>query len=122
MSLVTMKELLDAAKEKNYAVGAFDTMDRVTTEAILAAAEETKTPVIVMVVPPCVNPSMMPDAKEFMHYLVDRCSRSSVPVAVHLDHAPTYEDCMRGISLGCTSVMFDGSSLPLEENIAITKN
>ena len=121
MSLVTMKQLLDVAKEKNYAVGAFDTMDRVTTEAILAAAEETKTPVIVMVVPPCVNPDMMPDAKEFMHYLVDRCSRSSVPVAVHLDHAPTYEDCMRGISLGCTSVMFDGSSLPLEENIAITK-
>ncbi len=121
MSLITMKELLDEARNKNYAVGAFDTMDRVTTEAILNAAEETRTPVILMVVPPCVNPQMMSDAEEFMHYVVDRSTRSTVPVAVHLDHAPTFEDCMRGIKYGCTSVMFDGSSLPLEENIAITK-
>lgn len=116
-----MKVLLDEAREKNYAVGAFDTMDRVTTEAILAAAEETRTPVILMVVPPCVNPKAMPDAEEFMHYIVERCTRSSVPVAIHLDHAPTFEDCVRGIKYGCTSVMFDGSSLPMEENIAITK-
>lgn len=121
MSLVSMKELLDRAKEKNYAVGAFDTMDRVTTEAILEAAEETATPIILMVVPPCVNTGMMPDAEEFMHYVVNRCSRSPIPVALHLDHAPSYEDCIRGIKYGCTSVMFDGSSLPLEENIAITK-
>lgn len=119
--LVTMKQILDEARDKNYAVGAFDTMDRVTTEAILNAAEETRTPVILMVVPPCVNPAMMPDADEFMHYVVERSSRSTVPVAVHLDHAPSFEDCMRGIKYGCTSVMFDGSSLPLEENIAITK-
>lgn len=119
--LVTMKRLLDEARDKNYAVGAFDTMDRVTTEAILNAAEETQTPVILMVVPPCVNPTMMPDAEEFMHYVVERSARSSVPVAVHLDHAPSFDDCVRGIKYGCTSVMFDGSSLPLEENIAISK-
>ena len=119
--LVTMKQILDEARDKNYAIGAFDTVDRVTTEAILNAAEETRTPVILMVVPPCVNPAMMPDAEEFMHYVVERSSRSTVPVAVHLDHAPTFEDCVRGIKYGCTSVMFDGSSLPLEENIAITK-
>lgn len=119
--LVTMKQILDEARDRNYAIGAFDTMDRVTTEAILNAAEETRTPIILMVVPPCVNPQMMPDAEEFMHYVVDRSERSSVPVAIHLDHAPSFEDCMRGIKYGCTSVMFDGSSLPLEENIAITK-
>lgn len=121
MSLVTMKELLDVAREKNYAVGAFDTMDRVTTEAILNSAEETRTPVILMVVPPCVNPEIMPDAAEFMHYVVERSTRSNVPVAVHLDHAASFEDCMRGIKYGCTSVMFDGSSLPMEENISTTK-
>lgn len=120
MSLVSMKQLLDQARDRNYAVGAFDTMDRITTEAILNAAEETRTPVILMVVPPCVNPQMMPDAEEFMHYVVERSTRSTVPVAVHLDHAPSFEDCMRGIRYGCTSVMFDGSSLPLEENIAVT--
>lgn len=121
MSLVSMKQLLDKARDRNYAVGAFDTMDRITTEAILNAAEETRTPVILMVVPPCVNPQMMPDAEEFMHYVVERSTRSTVPVAVHLDHAPSFEDCMRGIKYGCTSVMFDGSSLPLEENIAVTR-
>ena len=57
--LVTMKRLLDEARDKNYAVGAFDAMDRVTTEAILNAAEETRTPVILMVVPPCVNPTII---------------------------------------------------------------
>lgn len=117
MSLVTIKEILDTAKEKNYAVGAFDTMDTITTEAILQAAEEKRTPVILMVVPPSVSG----ENAVFMNYLTERCRKSSVPVALHLDHAPTFEDCMRGISCGCTSVMFDGSSLPFEENVAITK-
>ena len=121
MSIVTMKQLLDEAKQKNYAVGAFDTMDEITTEAILQGAEEVHKPVILMVVPPCVNPKAMPNAEGFMRHVVDRCSRSTVPVAIHLDHAPTFEDCMRGIKYGCTSVMFDGSSYPLEKNIAITK-
>ncbi len=118
MSLVTMKEILDVAMEKNYALGAFDTLDRITTEAIMTAAEKRNTPVILMVVPSCVEG---PDAELFMNYLVDRCRNSSVPVALHMDHAPTFECCMKGIRYGCTSVMFDGSSLPYEENVAITK-
>lgn len=118
MSLVTMKEVLKESIEKKYAVGAFDTMDRVFTEAILNAAEKKGVPVILMIVPPCVEE---PGADLFMSYLVDRCEKSTVPVALHLDHSPSYENCMKAIHYGCTSVMFDGSSLPYEENVAITK-
>lgn len=118
MSLVTMKEILDVAMQKNYAVGAFDTMDRITAEAIMTAAEKRNTPVILMVVPPCVEG---PDADLFMTYLVDRCRKSPVPVALHMDHAPSYEYCVKGIKYGCTSVMFDGSVLPYEKNVEITR-
>lgn len=118
MPLVTMKEVLKESIDKKYAVGAFDTMDRVFTESILNAAEKKGVPVILMVVPPVVE---APDAELFMAYAVDRCIRSSVPVALHLDHAPSFECCMKGIKLGCTSVMFDGSALPYEENVAITR-
>ena len=117
MPLVIMKEILSAAQKENYAVGAFDTLDTITTEAILTAAEEKRTPVILMVVPPCINGSN----DTFMDYVVERCKKSSVPVALHLDHAPTFEDCIRGIHYGCTSVMFDGSSLPFEKNVEITR-
>lgn len=118
MSLVTMSEVLKESIEKKYAVGAFDTMDRVFTEAILDAAEQKGVPVILMVMPMSVEG---PEAERFMSYVVKRCRESSVPVALHLDHSPTYEHCVKAIHLGCTSVMFDGSSLPYEENVAITK-
>lgn len=118
MPLVTMKEVLKESIAKKYAVGAFDTMDRVFTESILNAAEKKGVPVILMVVPPVVEGE---DAEIFMSYVVERCVRSSVPVALHLDHAASFECCMKGIKLGCTSVMFDGSSLPYEENVKITK-
>lgn len=118
MALVTMKKLLDEAKEKNYAVGAFDTLEYMTTEAILTAAEKKKVPIILMVMPMSLD---APDAEIFMGHLVKRCQKSTVPVALHLDHSPTFESCMKGIKYGCTSVMFDGSSLPFEENVAITK-
>lgn len=118
MGLVTMKEVLKESVAKKYAVGAFDTMDHCFTEAIIGAAEAKGVPVIVMVVPPCVEGEF---AENFMPYLVDRCKRATVPVALHLDHSPTYEHCIKAIHLGCTSVMFDGSSLPYEENVRITK-
>ena len=118
MPLVTMKEVLKESIEGKYAVGAFDSLDRVFTEAIINAAEKKGVPVILMVVPPCIEG---PDSERFMEYVVTRCRESSVPVAVHLDHSPSFENCARGIHLGCTSVMFDGSALPYEENVAITK-
>lgn len=115
MALVTMNEVLKESIEGRYAIGAFDTLDCVATDAILKAAEMRNTPIIVMLV------DAEPGQEEFIRYTLDRCSRSSVPVALHLDHGPSYEAVMKGIHAGCTSVMFDGSSLTFEDNVEITR-
>lgn len=118
MSLVTMKEVLSQSVEKKYAVGAFDTMDRVFTEAIIGAAEAKGVPIILMTVEWAFE---KPDVELFMDYLVERCRRATVPVALHLDHGSSFEAVMKAIHYGCTSVMLDGSSLPFEENVALTQ-
>jgi len=118
MALCTMKEILRESIEKRYAVGGFDAMDHLIAEAILSAAEEKNVPVIVMV------PDFIFDRKNidlFFRYLVDRCQTSSVPVALHLDHGTSYESVVQAIRFGFTSVMFDGSKLPIEENIEMTR-
>ena len=57
----------------------------------------------------------------FMEYMVNRAKGSPVPVAINLDHCKTYEGCVRAIKWGVTSVMIDGSELPMEENIELTQ-
>ncbi|MGI6005472.1 MAG: class II fructose-bisphosphate aldolase [Christensenellales bacterium] len=118
MPLVTMKEVLSESVAKKYAVGAFDTFDPLFTEAILTGAERKGTPVILMVVEWSFDEV---NCEHFFAYLVNRCRMSSVPVALHLDHGSSFEAVMKAIHYGCTSVMLDGSSLPMEENIALTK-
>ena len=118
MPLVTMNEVLKESIAKKYAVGAFDTMDHSLTEAILRAAEAKGTPIMLMVVDLIYK---MPNYDRFFKYLIDRCERSSVPVALHLDHGSSFEAVMMSIRYGCTSVMLDGSSLSFEQNIAATR-
>ena len=118
MALCTMKAILSESIENRYAVGGFDTMDHLITEAILSAAEEKNVPVIVMV-PDFIFGRENIDL--FFRYLVDRCQTSSVPVALHLDHGTSYDSVVQAIRYGFTSVMFDGSKLPIEENISITR-
>ena len=117
MSLVTLKEILAPAKEQNYAVAAFDTMDFTLTEGIIQAAEQTGKPVILML------PGFIfdrPDAQSMLDFNLDRIAKSPVPICYHLDHGKA-DECIKAIHAGCSSVMYDGSSLPMEENIAITK-
>ena len=118
MALVTMNEVLKESVEKKYAVGAFDTMDRLFTESVLEAAEAKGVQVILMVVDFAFK---NPGFDLFMEYIVDRCKKSTVPVALHLDHGSSFESVMKAIHYGCTSVMLDGSSLPFAENVALTK-
>lgn len=121
MSLVTLTEILNESVEKKYAVGAFDTLDDNFTEAIVAAAEEQGLPVILMV------PNFFADNRDerqlsfYFNRLLDRCQRATVPVCLHLDHGNSFECCVKAIHGGCSSIMFDGSSLPMEENMAVTK-
>lgn len=116
MSLVGLKEILKGSIEGKYAVAAFDVCDHVFGEAIIQGAEELGTPVIMM-----VGEYGFVDFDAFYPYLVERCRSAKVPVCLHFDHGPNYEACALAIRRGCTSVMFDGSQLPFEENVAITK-
>lgn len=118
MALVTMEKVLSESVVKKYAVGAFDAMDLFTCEAVISAAEEKGVPVILMVVDFMFD---LPDADALMSDFVARCRRATVPVALHLDHGPSFDAVMKAIHHGCTSVMLDGSSLPFEENVALTR-
>lgn len=116
MPLVNLKTVLKGCVENHTAVGAFDALDHTFAEAIIKAAEETRTPMILM-----VGDFEGPDYENFYPYLVDRLQRTTVPICLHFDHGSSFERCMLAIRRGCTSVMIDGSALPFEENVALTK-
>ena len=117
MALVNMKEVLKGSVENRFAVGGFDTMDYVLTDVIMNAAEETKTPVVMMVPDFVLYKS---NAKDLFSYIHHRIECSPIPVALHLDHGDSLELVWRALHFGFSSVMIDGSRLPLEENIRKT--
>lgn len=120
MSLVTLKQILSESIEKKYAVGAFNAIGTIPiyAEGILSAAEKKGVPVILQIVEPAFAD---PHCEAYFQYLKNRCSASSIPVCLHLDHGTCYEAVMQAIHYGCTGVMLDASALPMEENIAQTK-
>ena len=121
MALESMTQMLQKALKGRYAVGQFNINNLEYTQAILDAAQEEGSPVIL---------GVSTGAKRYMggYKVVTAMVKAlieeggiTVPVAVHLDHGPTFEDCVKALDAGFTSVMFDGSHYPLEENIALTK-
>ena len=118
MSIVTNKQLLDRAKEGHYAVAAFNTNNLEYTQAILKAAEELKAPVIVEAAK--VEIDYM-NGDVFVAMVKKMAESLSIPIGIHLDHGPSIEEAIRCMRYGFTSVMYDGSKLPLEENIANTR-
>jgi ketose-bisphosphate aldolase len=118
MSIVTNKELLDRAKAGHYAVAAFNTNNLEYIQAILQAASEKNAPVIIEAAKSEVD---YMNGYVFVSMVKLLAENLSIPVGIHLDHGPSYEEALRCIRYGFTSVMYDGSSLPLEENIANTK-
>lgn len=117
--LVTLKEILSETREKKYAIGGFSGGNFENLSVVLQAAEKTNTPVIVMEFWPAVQDMWRRDV--YFRNEIELMNSVNVPVCLHLDHASSYEYCVQAIASGFTSVMFDGSSLPLEENIAQTK-
>ncbi|MGG3451232.1 MULTISPECIES: class II fructose-1,6-bisphosphate aldolase [Bacillaceae] len=121
MPLVSMKEMLIKGKEEGYAVGQFNINNLEFTQAILQAAQEENSPVILGVSEGAAKymggfKLIVTMVKELMEeYNV------TVPVAIHLDHGSSLEKCVQAIHAGFTSVMIDGSHHPLEENIELTK-
>ena len=115
--LVTTKEMLLDAQKNHYAVGAFNVENLEFVMAVLAAAEETKSPVIMQTTSGTIKKTGL----DYFYGMVKAAAeRASVPVALHLDHGDGYDRCMKALRTGYTSVMIDGSALPFEENIAKT--
>ena len=118
MPLVNMKDLLNDAQKGNYAVGSFSVANMEMVLGIIRAAEETKSPIILQIAEVRLNHSPLALIGPMM---IAAAKNARVPVAVHLDHGTTIECIGHALRLGFTSVMFDGSHLPLEENIEKTK-
>jgi 6-phospho-5-dehydro-2-deoxy-D-gluconate aldolase len=121
MTIVSMHEMLQKAKQGKYAVGQYNMNNFQWVEAILQAAEEEKAPVIVAASDRLVDylggfKTIAVVVKQLVKEL-----NITVPVALHLDHGMNVSRCKQAIDAGFSSVMIDGSHYPIEENIRMTK-
>jgi len=117
MSLVPISDLLKKAEEGGYAVGAFNCNNMEIVQAIIAAAEAERSPVIMQASQGAIKYAGI----EYITALANiAAENASVPVALHLDHGTSFEQVMMCIRKGFSSVMIDGSKLPFEENIELT--
>ncbi|WP_300529959.1 class II fructose-1,6-bisphosphate aldolase [Peptacetobacter sp.] len=118
MALVTTKEMLLKAQEGHYAVGAFNVENMEMVMAVIGAAEELNSPVILQTTPSTVKYAGLD------YYLANvkvAAEKASVPVAMHLDHGSSFELAMQALRAGYTSIMIDGSHESFEDNIAVSK-
>ncbi len=118
--IVSAKEMLEKARDGKYAVGQFNINNLEWTKSILQVAEELKSPVILGVSEGAGKYMTGFKTVAAMVKAMDEEMKISVPVAIHLDHG-TYEGCYKCIKAGFTSIMFDGSHYPIEENIDKTR-
>ena len=109
--LVTMKEILEDAKEKKYAVGAFNVPNLESIQAVISAAEELNVPVIIQHAEVHENLITM---QEIGPIMLDYARRASVPVCVHLDHGASFDLCVQAIRLGFTSAHAVGAGVEAE--------
>lgn len=116
--LVSLREIVTDAYRGGYAVGAFNCLSMENVEGAVRAAEELRSPLILQLAE-IQFPYAPPE--DMFPLFIAAARRASVPVAVHLDHGLSFETCAEAIRLGATSVMIDGSTLPLEENIRVTR-
>ncbi len=115
--LVNMKELLAVADKNGFAVPAFNIGSEAILKGVVASANEKNAPVILAIHP--TELEFLGDS--FISTCIQEAQKSKVPMVIHLDHGGKFEEILRAIRCGFTSVMIDASHLPYEENIAITK-
>lgn len=116
--LTSFKEILEDAYKNRYGVGAFNCLSLENAIGAIQAAEELRSPIILQLAEVQFPYSPI----ELMAPIfLELAENASVPVCVHLDHGQSFETCAKAISLGFNSVMIDSSTLPLDENIALTK-
>ncbi|MCV0425460.1 MAG: class II fructose-bisphosphate aldolase family protein [Roseibium sp.] len=117
MTAVSLNEVLPSAASNGYALAGLVVLGWEDAVAFVDAAEAVGCPVILQAGPGCRAHTPIPVIGRMLRYLADR---ASVPVVCHLDHGYELDDCRSGIDHGFTSVMFDGSKLPISENIDLT--
>ena len=116
--LVTLKEIMATAEERNIAVGAFNASCLEAVEAELEAAEELNLPIIIQFAQ-CHEPWI--PLTTIGSIMVEMAKKAAVPVCVHLDHGETLDYLQTALEIGFTGIMYDGSVLPYEENLENTK-
>jgi fructose-bisphosphate aldolase, class II len=119
MPLVNTKKMFEMAYKNGYAVGAFNVNNMEITQGIVQAVAEKKAPLILQ-----ISRGAREYAKNsYLKAIIDVVVKENpdIPIAINLDHGDTFETCKEFVDDGFTSIMFDGSKLPFEENIAITK-
>jgi len=118
MPLVTTKELLEKAMREKYAAGAFNANNIEMVQAIIEAAEEENAPVILQASQGAIKYAGL---ENVVAIVKNAAAIAKVPIALHLDHGTDYEQNVKCLRMGFTSLMFDGSKLPYEENVSITR-
>ena len=116
--LVNLTEMLHDAEKNNYAIASINTPNQISLRAVIAAAEEVNIPIT-------INHAQNEDEhipiEIAVPLMVDYAKKSTVPISVHVDHGLDMKHIMKAVRLGVTSIMYDCSNLPLEENIAEVK-
>lgn len=115
---VSSIKMIEKAQKEKYAVPAFNAENLEMVQAIIAAAESMNSPVIIQTTPPTAKYLTEDEAYAMVYALA---KKSTVPVALHLDHCTEFDGVMRAIRAGYTSVMIDASKLSFEDNIKLTK-
>ena len=116
--LATLNEVMEIAEQKKIAIGSFNTPNLESLRAVTEAAEELDLPVIIQFAQ--CHESLIP-LQMIGSMMVEAAKNAAVPVCVHLDHGETIEYLQQALDIGFTGVMYDGSVLPYEENLANTK-
>jgi fructose-bisphosphate aldolase class II len=116
--LTSLTKVVKAAQEHHFAVGAFNTANLEITQAIIWAAEAMHSPIIIQTSEKAIEYATMP---ELVAMITTLAKESPVPIVFHLDHGRTHDIIYEAIDSGYTSVMFDGSHLPYDDNVKWTK-
>jgi len=118
MAFVTTKEMLKEAQKGRYGIGAFNANNMEIIQAIIEAAEEEKAPVILQASQGAIKYAGLDMIVAIVKVMAEK---ATVPVALHLDHGTDYYQNIKCLRAGFTSLMYDGSKLPFDENVEMTK-
>jgi ketose-bisphosphate aldolase len=118
MAIASLPEIMDRAFQKRYGVVAFNTVDDVTMQGVIKAAEQSRSPLIIQI---SVKTVKFWGANVVKDMFADMATRATVPITLHLDHCPDPQVAKACLEVGWNSVLFDGSGLSFQENFQVTK-